>query len=104
MKNVNNFKIAKVQPEGVAYDLLEHSVCPPFFCWMGGEGWASFQIFKKEERHRISILEGVAGKERGAVFWQKNKIKSEIFNDKILYKTKIFFSVITKNLNWEILN
>ena len=29
--------------------------------------------------------------------------KSEIFNDKKLYETKMFFSVITKNLNWQIL-
>ena len=40
----------------------------------------------------------------GAInFHIKNKLKSEIFNDKKVYKQKIFFSVITKNLNWEIL-
>ena len=33
----------------------------------------------------------------------KNKLKSEIFNDKKnVYKQK-YFSVITKNSNWEIL-
>ena len=36
-------------------------------------------------------------------FYIKNKLKSEIFNDKKNLKTKMFFSVITKNLNWEIL-
>ena len=33
----------------------------------------------------------------------KNKLKSEIFNGKKGYK-QIFFSVITKDLNWDILN
>ena len=33
----------------------------------------------------------------------KNKPKSEIFNDKKSLQTKMFFSVITKNLNWKIL-
>ena len=47
--------------------------------------------------------------ERGGDFFQggcnchiKNKLKSEIFNDKSL-QAKIFFSVITKNSNWEML-
>ena len=31
------------------------------------------------------------------------KLQSEIFNDKKSLSTKIFFSTITKNLNWEIL-
>ena len=34
----------------------------------------------------------------GCSFNIKNKLKSEVFNDK-----KMFFSVITKILNWEIL-
>ena len=33
----------------------------------------------------------------------KKKLKSEIFNDKKILKAKIFFSVTTKNSNWEIL-
>ena len=33
----------------------------------------------------------------------KNKLKSEILNDKKSLQTKMFFSVITKNLNREIL-
>ena len=32
-----------------------------------------------------------------------HKLKSEIFNDKKSLPTKMFFSVINKNLNWEIL-
>ena len=31
----------------------------------------------------------------------KNKLKSEIFNGKKIYK-KMFFSVMSKNLNWKI--
>ena len=33
--------------------------------------------------------------------FHKSKLKSEIFNDKKLYKTKTLFSATTKNLNWE---
>ena len=36
-------------------------------------------------------------------FHTKNKLKSEIFNDKKGLQPKIFFSVITKNSNWDIL-
>ena len=54
------------------------------------------------------LLEGVARKEDdffqgGVQFSHKNKLKSEIFNDKESLYAKIFFSVITKNSNWEIL-
>ena len=38
-----------------------------------------------------------------AVFYIKNKLKSEIFNHKKSLQTKMFFYVTTKNLNWEIL-
>ena len=55
------------------------------------------------------LLEGGCW-ERGGDFFQggvqishKNKLKSEIFNDKKSLKAKIFFSVITKSSNWEIL-
>ena len=40
---------------------------------------------------------------RGVQFSDKNKLKSDIFNDKKSLLAKIFFSVITKNSNWEIL-
>ena len=54
------------------------------------------------------LLEGVAGKEgvtffRGVQFSHKNKLNSEIFNDKKSL-AKIFFCVITKNSNWGILD
>ena len=39
---------------------------------------------------------------RGVGFYKKDKVKSEIFNDKKSFKTN-FFSVLTKNSNWEIL-
>ena len=70
---------------------------PPFrpFCWEvepeGGGG-------------------GVTGKEgvtffsgEGLQLLQKNKLKSEIFNDKKVHKQEIFFSAITKYSNWGIL-
>ena len=56
------------------------------------------------------FLEGSSGKDgddffqgRGCCFYIKNKLKSEIFNNKKSFYRKIFFSVITKNKNWEIL-
>ena len=39
----------------------------------------------------------------GVQFLHKNTLKSEIVNAKKSLLAKIFFSVITKNLNWEIL-
>ena len=51
----------------------------------------------------------VAGKEggdffqRGCNFHIKKKGKSEIVNDKKNLQSKIFFSAIIKNSNWEIL-
>ena len=56
---------------------------------------------------RTLIFRGGVGKEgadlfevrgRGCIFHIKSRLKSEIFKD------KIFFSDITKNSNWEILN
>ena len=40
---------------------------------------------------------------RGLQFLHLDKSESEIFNDKKVQKPKMFFSVITKNLNWEII-
>ena len=39
----------------------------------------------------------------GCNFYIKSKLKSEIFNDKKSWSSNMFSSVITKNLNWEIL-
>ena len=41
--------------------------------------------------------------QEGCSFYIKNKLKSQIFNDKKSLSAKMFFSVATKNLNWEIL-
>ena len=46
------------------------------------------------------FLEGDCWERGGAL---KNKLKSEIFHDKKSLETKMFFSVTTKNSNWEIL-
>ena len=37
------------------------------------------------------------------IFYINNKLKPEIFNNKKSLKTKIFFSVMAKSSNWEIL-
>ena len=39
----------------------------------------------------------------GAIFQQKNKLKSGIFSDKKSLSTRFFCFVVTKNSNWEIL-
>ena len=46
---------------------------------------------------------GKWGEGRGSSFFMRSKSKTELFNDKKGLQTKIFFFVITKNLNWEIL-
>ena len=73
---------------------------PPRLSAGGGGGGGRF---KKEGFNGISILEGGCW-ERGSDFFQKgynfyikNKLKSEIFKDKKVYKQK-YFSVLTKNL------
>ena len=66
-------------------------------------------MFKQEVGlDRISIFRGGCWEKggdlfQGLQFLQINKLKSEIFNDKKGLYTKMFFLVITKNLNWEIL-
>ena len=72
----------------------------------------SFQpIFQKGGGFdRISIFRGeVAWKkwndffQGGFTFYIKNQLKSQIFNNTKSLSAKMFFSVTTKNLNWEIL-
>ena len=68
----------------------------------------NFYYFRKNTSSqmfdRVVVWEGLF--KRG---WQeyeghiKNKLRSEIFNDKKSLWAKIFFFVITKNSNWEIL-
>ena len=43
------------------------------------------------------------GETGGGQLLLKYKLKYKIFNDKKNLRTKIFFLVITKNLNWETL-
>ena len=59
---------------------------------------------------RISTFRGVLLGKRGVTLFRggcnfhiKNKLKSEIVNDKKSLYAKIFFPVITKNSNWKIL-
>ena len=78
---------------------LRHECAPSSFCWGDrGEGWASNQIFKKKgggsltgSQFDILILRGFIFFRRGCSFDIKNKLKSEIFNDKKVYKRKCFF-------------
>ena len=74
--------------------LYIHSVQPPPFCKGGGSG--SNQIFKKggeldrEKGFKISTFRGDDFFQGGCNFHIKNKVKSEIFNDKKVYKQKYF--------------
>ena len=83
--------------------LLNHNVQVPFYCGgVGGGSWTSYQIKKKKEGGRgegegggsftgSPILEGGWLLEKrgltffivvGCSFYIKNKLKSEMFNDK----------------------
>ena len=88
-----------------------HSVHPPF-CRKGGGGWGETSTGFSKKRGwglgRTSIFRGGCW-ERGADLFQlgcsfyiKNKLKSEIFYYKKVYK-QMFFSMITKNLDWKTL-
>ena len=81
------------------------------FCWWGEGGLNLLHIFKKWKLDRISIFRGSCWKEEVTFFrWRgggeggwcsfyiKNKLKSGICTEE-----SIFFSVIIKNSNWEIL-
>ena len=67
---------------------------PPFL--LGG-GWTSYQIFKKGSLIGPQLLEGGWWERSewlfsgGCNFYIKDKVKSEIFNDKKSLKTQIFF-------------
>ena len=80
---------------------------PPLTVGSGGRPF--YQIFKGGGGlDRISTFKGgLLGKKRitffkggrGVTFHVKNKLKSEIFNDKTSLQAKNFFSVITKASN-----
>ena len=83
-----------------------NSVYPPF---SAGEFELPTKFSKRVGLTGPQLLEGVAGKEGVTLirwvlqFSHKNKLKSEMFNDKKSLQAKMFFSVITKSSNWEIL-
>ena len=78
-----------------------HSVHPPLSAGGGGGGGRGGGVGKEPNLEReVAVKEGVIFFQGGCSFFIKNKLKSEIFNDKKFYK---YFSVIIKNLNWEIL-
>ena len=51
----------------------------------------------------VVVVVVVGGGGAGLQSSHKKKLKSEIFNDKKSLWANIFFSVITKNSNWEVL-
>ena len=53
--------------------------------------------------HPHFSLWGGGGRAEGYSFYIKSKLKSELFNNEKAYTQKNVFSVLTKNLNWEIL-
>ena len=60
-------------------------------------------VGKKGRLTGSQFLEGHDFFQGDCSFYIKNKLKSETFNDKKSLSTIMFFSVITKNLNREIL-
>ena len=74
-------------------------------------GWISYKIFKEGDLTGSQFLDGGCWKRGvtffsrgdGCSFYMKNKLKSEILNDKKKLQTKKCLSVITKNKNWQIL-
>ena len=69
---------------------------------VGGGGLASSTIFRKGGLDRTETFRGDFF-QGGCNFHIKNKLKSEIFNDRKSLLAKIFSSVKTKDSNWEIL-
>ena len=88
-----------------------HPPSPPPHPFLLREGGLSFwPIFQKGGLDRISIFRGgLLGRRRTTLFREscsfyiKNKLKSQIFNNKKSLSSKMFFSVTTKNLIEEIL-
>ena len=72
-------------------------MCNPNPLSVGGGGGGDFLGGICWERGGCLFSEGRCS------FYIKNKLKSEIFHNKKSIQTKMFFSVITKNLKWEIL-
>ena len=78
--------------------LAVHIVLPPLpppFLSAGRGGWTSYQIFKRGSLTEPQLWEGGCWKRggnffRGLQFYKKSKLKSEILNDKKVYKQKYF--------------
>ena len=74
---------------------------PPLLCVVGGRGGGGGGVnllLKGCWERGSNLFRG-----RGCTFYIKNKLRSEIFNDKKSLYTKMFLSVITKNLTLVIL-
>ena len=73
--------------------MMEFIVCIPPICWRG-EVKLPTKFPKMGGLTGPPVLEGITGKESGDLFQEgcnfylKNKTKSEIFNDKNVYKQK----------------
>ena len=86
----------------ITLDIIMCNPSPRPFCrGRGGEPPTKFS--KKGGLTGPQLLEGGCWEREGAFFqggcnFHINKLKSEIFNDKKVYKEK-YFSVITKNSN-----
>ena len=76
-----------------------------------GRGLSLLPNFKKKMRGltgsqflEMGCLERIGDLfQGGCSFYIKNNVNFEIFNEKNVCEQKMIFSVITKNLNWEIL-
>ena len=77
-------------------------MCTPPPLSAGGGGVEHPTKFKKGGLTGPQLLKGMTFFREGLQL-SHNKLKPEIFNDKKSLEAKIFFFVITKNLNWEIL-
>ena len=69
-----------------------HSIQPPLFFLLGRGDWTSNQILKKRCLIRSQFLDEELLRKRawpfsgGGSFYMKNKLNTEIFNDKKVYK------------------
>ena len=97
----NGFKILFFPMEN-SFFLIQHSLHPPFL--LGRRGEAPTQFFKKGGAWQdLNFYRGLLGKSgwlfsSGVAIFTLKILKSDIFNDKKVYKRKCF-SVITKNSN-----
>ena len=97
-------------PEGIVCTTT--SCPPPPLLLVGGRVEPPTKVSQRDDVRGLQLWEGVAGKEGGnffqgegvAILQKKIKWNLKYLMTKKLYKKNIFFSVITNNSNWEILN